>query len=216
MKLKFYIVFIISAIFSTQLFSQNRDVIIKEFATTKNDSVFITKYSARPYQKYLFKRDMGLEISNSLFDSLIFFHGKKGEIIGPLNFNDQIIYVKVTSIDSAYRMRVGNIWLSPEKRSQENIDKLANEILKTVIRTGDFDSMSKKYSDDGNQAYEADLGWFFQGIWVPEYESEVLKHKKGDMYIVSSRFGKHIVKTLDDPVLDRSKVEYVLIVFDKK
>ena len=213
MKLKLFI--ILTSLFTTSelLVGQvNRTSILKEFATTEQDSVFITKYSTKAYQKYSLRRTVGLSFS-SLFDSLIFFHGSKGEIIGPLNFTDKVIYVKIISIDSSYRMRVGNIWLSPEKRGQENIDKLAHEILETVIRTNDFDAMSKKYTDDMNANYEADLGWIFQGTWVKEFEDEVLKHKKGDYYIVSSRFGKHVVKTIDDPVLDRSKVDYCLLFF---
>lgn len=214
MKLKF-LLYLITLISSSLLFGQaNRSTIIKEFAVTKDDSVFITKHSIEAYKKYSIQRTMGLNIFSPL-DSLIFFNGAKGKVIGPLNFNDQIVYIKVTAIDSSFRMRVGNIWLSPEKRGQENIGKLADEILKTVIRTNDFDAMRKEYSDDLNERYEADLGWFFQGVMVNEFEIEVLKHKKGDYYIVDSRFGKHVVKTIDDPVLDRSKVEYVLLFFNK-
>ena len=214
MKLKF-LLYLITLTSSSLLFGQaNRSTIIKEFAVTKDDSVFITKHSIEAYKKYSIQRTMGLNIFSPL-DSLIFFNGAKGKVIGPLNFNDQIVYIKVTAIDSSFRMRVGNIWLSPEKRGQENIGKLADEILKTVIRTNDFDAMRKEYSDDLNERYEADLGWIFQGVMVNEFEIEVLKHKKGDYYIVDSRFGKHVVKTIDDPVLDRSKVEYVLLFFNK-
>ena len=214
MKLKF-LLYLITLTSSSLLFGQaNRSTIIKEFAVTKDDSVFITKHSIEAYKKYSIQRTMGLNIFSPL-DSLIFFNGAKGKVIGPLNFNDQIVYIKVTAIDSSFRMRVGNIWLSPEKRGQENIGKLADEILKTVIRTNDFDAMRKEYSDDLNERYEADLGWIFQGVMVNEFETEVLKHKKGDYYIIDSRFGKHVVKTIDDPVLDRSKVEYVLLFFNK-
>jgi hypothetical protein len=214
MKLKF-LLYLITLTSSSLLFGQaNRSTIIKEFAVTKDDSVFITKHSIEAYKKYSIQRTMGLNIFSPL-DSLIFFNGAKGKVIGPLNFNDQIVYIKLTAIDSSFRMRVGNIWLSPEKRGQENIGKLADEILKTVIRTNDFDAMRKEYSDDLNERYEADLGWIFQGVMVNEFEIEVLKHKKGDYYIVDSRFGKHVVKTIDDPVLDRSKVEYALLFFNK-
>ena len=214
MKLKF-LLYLITLTSSSLLFGQaNRSTIIKEFAVIKDDSVFITKHSIEAYKKYSIQRTMGLNIFSPL-DSLIFFNGAKGKVIGPLNFNDQIVYIKVTAIDSSFRMRVGNIWLSPEKRGQENIGKLADEILKTVIRTNDFDAMRKEYSDDLNERYEADLGWIFQGVMVNEFEIEVLKHKKGDYYIVDSRFGKHVVKTIDDPVLDRSKVEYALLFFNK-
>ena len=215
MKLNFFLLFVVIFISPTLSFGQsNIAAILKEFAVTKDDSVFITKNSVKPYQKYSLKRTMGLNGFSPL-DSLILFNADKGKVIGPLNFNQQVIYIKITAIDSSFRMRVGNIWLSPEKRGQENIDKLSEEILKTVIRTGDFDAMRKEYSDDMNENYDADLGWVFQGIWVKEFEDEILKHKKGDLYVVISRFGKHVVKTIENPVFDRCKVEYVLLILNK-
>ena len=101
MKLKF-LLYLITLISSSLLFGQaNRSTIIKEFAVTKDDSVFITKHSIEAYKKYSIQRTMGLNIFSPL-DSLIFFNGAKGKVIGPLNFNDQIVYIKVTAIDSSF------------------------------------------------------------------------------------------------------------------
>src|SRR4030095_3661869 len=107
MKLKFLLSLIVTLISSFFLFGQaNRSTIIKEFVATKEDSAFITKHSIKPYQKYSLQRTMGLHMFTPL-DSLIFYNGAKGKVIGPLNFNDQIVYIKVTAVDSSFRMRVG-------------------------------------------------------------------------------------------------------------
>lgn len=211
------LVLLLKAIFlSAIMFGQvDRAALLKEFITTNDDSVFITKHSKEPYQRFEVSHFTFLQ-KFSPIDSLIFYRTHKRTLIGPLSIDSNIIYIKITSIDSLFRMRVGNIWLSPDKRGADKIDKLAKDILETVTRTGDFNAMSKEYSDDSNTNFEADLGWFFQKTMVPEFEQEVLKHKKGDCYIVSTMYGKHVVKTIESPVLDRSKVEYVLLYLDEK
>ena len=214
-RYKYFLIFIVIFL-TTSLFGQiDRVRILKEFSATNDDSLFLNKYSKNPYQKFVLQRNFLLP-SFSPLDSLIFYQGSKGKIIGPLNVDNLLIYIKITRVDSLFRMRAGNLWLSPEKRGKDKIDKLAEDILNTIIRTGDFDAMRKEYSDDSNQNYDADLGWFFQGTMVEEFEKEVLSHKKGDFYIVSTRFGKHIVKTIETPVFDRSKVEYVILYFDNR
>lgn len=188
--------------------------ILNEFVTTTQDSVFITKYSKQPYEKFVAEQ-LTLPHTFDVADSLIFYHHNKGDILGPY-FNDSFqIYVKVIAVDSLLRMRVGNIYLDEKKHGKKFCDKLAGEILKTVKETGDYDAMCKKYSDDENGHYNCDLGWFFQGAMVKEFEEEVLKHKKDDCFVVTTQFGKHVVKMIANPVLDRSRVEYVFLYLDK-
>lgn len=215
MKFRIFPILIISLL-STFLYGQaDRSDILKEFSTTQNDSLFAIKYSKMLYQKFILQR-ITFPTAFSPLDSIIFYTGSKGKIIGPVYLDSIVVFIKITSVDSLFRMRVGNIWLSPEKRGADKIDKLAENILNTVIRTGDFDAMRKEFSDDYNNNYDADLGWFFQGTMVNEFDDEVLKHRKGDYFIASTRYGKHIVKIIENPVLDRSKVEYVLLYLDKK
>jgi hypothetical protein len=46
---------------------------------------------------------------------------------------------------------------------------------------------------------------------VSEFYDEVIKKKKGDVSLLETRFGKHIVKALESPVKDRWKVKYIML-----
>ena len=47
-----------------------------------------------------------------------------------------------------------------------------------------------------------DLGWFIQGVMLPQLDKEMVKHKKGDMFKVWSSSGLHIVTVADNPKED--------------
>lgn len=204
-----------SVLSGSALYGQEKNAdLIRQFAETSNDSIFISRYSKLPYKKVDLQPSAYPHNYESL-DSTIFYTGSPGKFIGPVIMDKVILLIKIIEVDSALRMRAGNIWLSPEKRGAENIDKLAEDILRRAKATGNFDTLCKQYCDDSNQNFDADLGWFYQGAMVSEFEEAVLKHKKGDIFIASTRYGKHIVKILENPVLDRSKVSYVFLCLDK-
>ena len=46
---------------------------------------------------------------------------------------------------------------------------------------------------------------------VEEFEREILKHKRGEIFPVDARFGRHIVKVLENPVKDSCRVYYVIL-----
>jgi hypothetical protein len=189
--------------------------ILTEFGATSNDSIFVSKNSKKPYEKFIARRYTIPQVFDET-DSVMFYHTNKGDILGPYETDSFLIYIKVTSVDSLFRMRVGNIYLNPEKRGIDKIDRLSNELLTQIKRNKDFDIICKTYADDNNKNQDCDLGWFFQGVMVSEFEKEILKHKKNECFIVNTRFGKHIVKILDDPILDRSTVEYTFLYLDKR
>lgn len=187
--------------------------IVDAFATTTNDSVFISTYSKVSYEKHIAQRYTLPHVFDEA-DSLIFYHTNAGDILGPFEMDSFIVYVKVLSVDSAIRMRVGNIYLNPKKRGESNTEKLSKELLTQLQKNNNFDAVCQKYADDNNKNKECDLGWFFQGVMVSEFEEEVLNHKKDAIFIVNTQFGKHIVKMIDNPVLDRYKVEYTFLYLD--
>lgn len=51
--------------------------------------------------------------------------------------------------------------------------------------------------DPGSGAKGGDLGWFGQGQMVPSFNDASFKGKKGDMPVVLSDFGVHIIEILD-------------------
>ena len=211
-----HIILILTLLTSSLMHGQSKyDSLLTEFYYTDNDSLFITRYSKEPYKKNVAER---YELSHAfdIVDSVVFYNYNKGDIIGPYALDSTVFFIKVTGVDSSLRMRVGNIYLDPKIQRKDKIENLAQKILKAAQKGNKFDELCKKYKDDANKNYDCDLGWFFEEAMVSEFAEEVRKHSKGEYFIVTTRFGTHIVKVIENPILDRNRVEYVFIYLEKK
>ncbi len=71
--------------------------------------------------------------------------------------------------------------------------------LKNLIKKGaDFAKLAKKFSEDkGSGAKGGDLGWFKEGQMVKPFNDACFEGKKGDITIVESQFGVHLIELQD-------------------
>jgi peptidyl-prolyl cis-trans isomerase D len=61
-----------------------------------------------------------------------------------------------------------------------------------------FEEMAKKFSTDvGSGAKGGDLGWFPPGRMVPEFNDACFNGKKGDLVVVKTQFGVHLIEITD-------------------
>jgi len=71
----------------------------------------------------------------------------------------------------------------------------AEDILKQLKAGGDFKALAEKYSDDSSNKHSGgDLGFFSRGQMIKPFEDAAFKMKPGDVDIVETNFGYHIVK----------------------
>ena len=72
----------------------------------------------------------------------------------------------------------------------------AEDILKQAqAKGGDFDKLAAKYSDDpSNKDHGGDLGSFGRGQMIKPFEDAVFSMKPGEIRIVETKFGYHVVK----------------------
>jgi len=76
--------------------------------------------------------------------------------------------------------------------------KKAKEILALARKPGaDFAALARKYSQGPTASGGGDLGYFKRGQMVPSFEKLAFKLKKGEVGMVRTRFGFHVVKVLD-------------------
>lgn len=85
------------------------------------------------------------------------------------------------------------------KADTENAAAAAESSIRKIYaqaRSGaDFGTLARQYSQDGSASAGGDLGWFGDGVMVPEFESAVHKLKPGQVSApVRTQFGWHIVK----------------------
>jgi len=83
-------------------------------------------------------------------------------------------------------------------RNKEEAKKKADSILKIVQKNpSKFAEYAKKLSDGPTKTKGGDLGWFTYGRMVPKFNDFVFNGKKGDIGLVETDFGYHIIKIND-------------------
>jgi peptidyl-prolyl cis-trans isomerase D len=71
----------------------------------------------------------------------------------------------------------------------------AEDVLKQLQAGGNWADLAKKYSDDpGSKDSGGELGFAQRGKMVPEFDKAIFAQKIGDIDIVKSSFGYHIVQ----------------------
>jgi peptidyl-prolyl cis-trans isomerase SurA len=82
--------------------------------------------------------------------------------------------------------------IMPEAEAKKRI----MEIKQRIEAGADFAEQAKRYSQDGSAQQGGDLGWLSPGETVPEFEEEMNKLKPGQMGVVQSQFGWHLIEVL--------------------
>ena len=72
---------------------------------------------------------------------------------------------------------------------------LAQSILNRLKKGANFNALAKEFSTCPSKSKGGDLGWFGQGVMIPEFEQSVVKLSQGRISgIVQTQFGCHIIK----------------------
>ncbi|MBX0326140.1 peptidylprolyl isomerase [Oscillochloris sp. ZM17-4] len=74
----------------------------------------------------------------------------------------------------------------------------AEALLKQIQDGADFATLaSEKSEDTGTKDNGGDLGWAPRGLFVPEFDDAIFSMKKGEVRLVKSQFGWHIIEVID-------------------
>jgi foldase protein PrsA len=87
------------------------------------------------------------------------------------------------------KVRVSHILIATKNKA------LAEKLFKEVLHGANFAKLAKKYSTDTTSAkLGGDLGFFAHGIMVPPFDKAAFAMKVGQIRLVQSSFGWHIIK----------------------
>ncbi len=167
------------------------DKLAADFKTTPNDSLFAANNSdvKVPYT-YLSKGKLDPAV-----DSVIFNY-PAGSFYGPVFSGNSYKLIKV--IDSRFSpdsVKASNILLDPSKLGGEaNAYKLADSLKKAIQGGASFAKFADTYNTDASKGKGGDLGTFARGTMVPEFENAAFNGQTGDLKIIKSQFGIHILK----------------------
>ncbi len=80
------------------------------------------------------------------------------------------------------------------KRAKEDAKKLAEKILADIKGGEDFAKQAEKHGEDGTSERGGDLGPYGRGMFVLPYEEAAWAMKPGDVQVVETSMGFHVVK----------------------
>ena len=179
--------------------------LIEDFKLATNDNLFLSENESDSNldASFLYKNQVSQEVADSIF------LGSKGKVVGPYTENEFLKVSKITEIsripDSVKASHIlipfiGAQRVAPEvTRTEESAKKLADSILQVVKGKSDkFAILAKEFSSDkSNSDKGGDLDWFTYTRMTREFRDYTFTGKKGDLGVVKTAFGFHVIK-IDD------------------
>lgn len=184
------------------------DKLAAEFKTTTNDSLFVeVNAETKTIPTYQHKGHLG----NPKLDSVM-FSAEKGFVYGPYVANGSYNVAKL--IDSRVEpdsVKARHILIDDKVIGVDKAMAKADSLKKLIEGGKSFADLAILYSaDKGSAAKGGDLGTFGRGTMVPAFEDAAFSGKKGDIKIVQSQFGVHLIQIEDTK--GSSKVAKVAVV----
>jgi peptidyl-prolyl cis-trans isomerase D len=157
--------------------------------------------------------------------------------LSPANITDpkflELISQEVSTVDGPYKLPNGRYRLSKLSEIVERADSVkASHILltkenftadsaKTILRDiknqvkagADFGQLAVQFSEGPSAIKGGDLGWFGEGSMVPEFNEVCFSSKKGNLKIVTTQFGVHLIQIND---VSKLSSKYKIVFLDKE
>lgn len=162
-----------------------------DFRIAKNDSLFsaINSDVKVPYT-YITKGKLDAAVDSAVFAL------PAGSFYGPTLSGNSYKLVKV--IDTRFSpdsVKASHILFDAAKLGGvDKAVKLADSVKGLVEKGGSFAALAAQYSIDGSKDKGGELGTFARGQMVPEFENAAFNGKAGDLKVVKSQFGVHLIK----------------------
>ena len=163
-----------------------------DFQKADDDTLFVNDYADTPFNVGYVKQSQ-LPVG---FDSVMFF-GPKDTVYGPYKENGFYNLTKVLREKiSSDSVKARHILLATQNPADSNLLKDQLDSLRTAIQNGeDFGAVARKMSGDKASAQQdGDLGWFTEGRMVKPFNDACFNGEVGDMPIVVTQFGVHLIE----------------------
>ena len=166
-----------------------------EFEASENDTLLVNRESdVRFSARWLAKGELGGRIDS------VMFAAEKGYVEGPYLEGKTYRLAKLIGVKMAPdSVNARHILIRPETYGSVAKAKSTADSLRQVIATGgSFAALAQQFSEDpGSGAKGGDLDWFTEGQMVPTFNDACFDGKKGDLVVVQSQFGFHIIEVLN-------------------
>ena len=176
-----------------------------DFTTTDNVASFVNANSDQRYDStWMGRTDVPAVIENVVFDE----GNQPGFVYGPYFDNDSYNLVRIVDMQNrADSLKASHILIAykgalrsedtvtSKERAQAVADSLLNVLKKNTKNTELFAELATKMSaDKGSAEKGGDLDWFTDGMMVPAFNEFVMNNPVGQMGVVETPFGFHVIK----------------------
>lgn len=163
-----------------------------ELVNATTDSLFAAVNSDTKYPyTYIRKGQVSPALDSVIFDVPV------GTTVGPFLSQDRFEIAKVVETKfSPDSVQASHILLNTTAEGGVDKAQAKADSIKGLIQQGEsFAALAIEFSlDEGSKINGGDLGTFPRGQMVPEFDEAVFSGKTGDVVIVNSRFGTHIIR----------------------
>ncbi|TWI99870.1 peptidyl-prolyl cis-trans isomerase D [Mucilaginibacter frigoritolerans] len=183
------------------------DKLVTAFKATKDDSLFV-QINAETKAPLVYVHKGRLEPK---LDSVM-FNESNGFVYGPyLSTGSYKIAKLVDARTEPDSVKARHILIDDRTIGVEKAMAKADSLKKLIQGGKSFAELANMFSVDKNSAVKGgDLGTFGRGAMIPVFEDAVFSGKKGDLKIVASQYGVHLIEIEDQK--GSSKVVKVAIV----
>ena len=169
--------------------------LVDGFKASTNDSAFVAINGDSPFDgSYHKKGTLPPNIDSVMFSAAI------GTVVGPYEENSTLKLAKLSgSKIMPDSVKASHILLKVADPAQKaSVMALADSIKKAIQGGMPINILSDKYStDEGAKTKGGDLGWYAPGAMVKEFNDATFGGNKGDVLVVETQFGIHIIKIMD-------------------
>ena len=206
-----YIVFnVLPSLSDDELTKSSLQELVSDFIEYEDYELLCRRNSDNTNTKFVFSKQNQLEDEN--WNQL--FSKDKGAVIGPY-LTKQGFYRISKLADVQYRpdsVEARHILIKPtQSMNLDSVNKTIEQLKLRIENGSDFGLLANQYSEDkGSSIKGGDLGWFEEGAMVDEFNEACFTSKKGDLKIVSSQFGVHLIEvTSKSKKVKKVKIAYI-------
>jgi peptidyl-prolyl cis-trans isomerase D len=162
-----------------------------EFRATTNDSLFVSINSETKMPvSYVRKGQLDPALDSAVFAA------SNGAFIGPVFSNGQYKMVKVLDIKvGPDSVKASHILINPA--TEGGVDKAkakADSIMNLILKGSSFAELAAKFGTDASKDKGGELGTFGRGAMIAAFEEAVFNGKPGELKVVTTQFGVHVIK----------------------
>lgn len=185
----------------------NIEKLAADFRTSANDSLFAAVNSdVKVPFAYISKGSLDPALDSVAFSSAV------GTFYGPVYTGNSYKMFKVAGVQSQPdSVRASHILIDPVRAGgMTQAQNLADSLARLARNGSNFAELARMNSVDGSASKGGDLGMFGRGQMVEPFEEASFSGRVGDIKVVTSQFGIHVIKIAEQKGSGRRvKLAYV-------